>query len=301
MLGTLRHEYVHALTASRVPDAPSWLDEGLAEFWGAAVVDGDRVVIGRPVARHVKELRRRNWLPMSTVLNQQRGSLPSSPGQVPMFYAQSWAMVQYLLLEQDGGKHAAFVPAIDTWSSQFEASLRRYVADGGFREVSVPWQPPAALATMTSAISESRALAERANMLVSGAQLNGALAAARRALAINPGEALALEVVGTYYFLSNEREQARDWLDQALGARVTYRAALYMSLLATSPSERERYLTLAVLSKPDSMVAWQRLGDLLEQDGRLESSRRWCRLLSTPLLARLFLGHTTPFCRDDRQ
>lgn len=290
MLGTLRHEFVHALTASQLPDAPAWLDEGLAEFWGAVLVEGDRVVVGRPVARHLEELRRGKWLPLQTMLNQRRGSLPGAH-RVPLFYAQSWAMVHYLLLGQSADGPAGFVPQAKPVISQLETTLRQYVADGGFREVSRPWQTGASARYTTATISEARAIAERANMLVSGEQPRLALPVARQALALDPRESLAIDVIGSYYFLSNQAEQARDWLQRSLAMNPSsYRAALYLSLLATSPADRERYLTLAVRSKPDSSVAWQRLGVMFEDDGRLETVRRWCQALSVQPLSSWFIG-----------
>jgi hypothetical protein len=289
MLDTLRHEYAHAVIAAQSPEAPAWLDEGLAEFWGAAVVDGDRVVIGRPVAQHIEQLRRRKWLPLKTMLKQRRGSVPSNPETVPLFYAQAWAMVHYLLLGQNAHDDIQFMPSTTALPSQFESAVRQYVADARFREVSRPWQPPASSPRTSSTISEAQALAERANMLVSGEQPHAALQVARQALAINPREPLALEVIGTYHFLSNEPQQARDWLTRALSeGPATYRAALYMSLLSTSPADRERFLTLAVISRPASDVAWQRLGAIYVADGRVDTARRWCREWSTHSLSSLW-------------
>lgn len=299
---TLRHEYAHVLTAAASPDAPAWLDEGLSEFWGSIDIDGDRLVAGRAIARHLQLLRKRKWLPLDAVLNQRRGSLPSSPEQIELFYAQSWAMVHYLLLGNDATGLPRFMPSTTALPAEFDAILRQYVAAGRFREALVPWQPPAATRGRAVTLPEARALAERANLLVSGEQAHTALAVARQALAIDPNEPLALEVTGTYHFLNNQPDQARAWLARAITTGAdSYRAAIYLSLLATSPADREQYLASAVRSKPDSAVAWQRLMALFEDDGRLEVARGWCRLLSEPPISRLSLGQSTPFCPGGRR
>lgn len=300
--GTLRHEYAHVLTAAMSPEAPAWLDEGLAEFWSSVVVDGDRLVAGRPVAKHLELLRKRKWLPLDSVLNQRRGSLPSKPDQVTLFYAQAWAMVHYLLLGPDANGLTTFMPSTSTLPRQFESTIHQYVNTGRFREAVVSWQPPPRSRDSASMIPEARALAERADMLVSGEQPRRGFDVARQALAINPNEPLALEVIGTYHFLNNQPNQARDWLTRALATGTnSYAAALYMSLLSTSPADRERYLTLAVLRKPGSSVAWQRLAAIFEEDGRLEIARRWCREMSGQPLSWLFLRHATPCGLQDRQ
>jgi len=215
---TLRHEYAHVLTAALSPDAPAWLDEGLAEFWSSIVVEGGRLVAGRPVARHLNLLRKRKWLPLQSMLSQRRGSLPSSPDHIELFYAQAWAMVHYLMLGPDANGFPSFIPSTSPLPGQFDSLIRQYVVAGAFREASVPWSPPADSRAIASTLPEARALAERAYLLVSGEQPGSALAVARRALALSPNEPLALEVIGTYHFLNNQPEQAREWLTRALAA-----------------------------------------------------------------------------------
>jgi tetratricopeptide (TPR) repeat protein len=274
---TLRHEYAHVLTAALAPDAPAWLDEGLSEFWGSIAVEGDRVIVGRPIARHLELLRKRKWLPLNAVLKQPRGSLPANADQVALFYAQAWAMVHYLLLGQDTNELTAFMPSTTAPPAQFDATIKQYVESGKFGQASWPWQPPADSRATASTMSESRALAERANLLVWGEQPRNALAVARQSLAIDPKEPLALEVNGTYYFLNNQPAAARESLTRALETGInSYGAAIYMSLLSSSPVDQERYLMAAIQARPASDVAWQRLAAILERDGRLEKARRWC-------------------------
>jgi len=267
---TLRHEYAHVVTAALSPEAPAWLDEGLSEFWGALVVEGDHIVVGRPIARHLEVLRKRKWLPMSAMLQQRRGVLPSNADRVEMFYAQAWAMVHYLLLGQDTNALANYMPSTSTLPANFEAVVRQYVDNGRFRETAMAWQPQAQSPGRASTISEARALAERAHLLVFGEQPRSALAPAQQALALNPTEPLALEVIGTYHFLNNQPALAREWLTRALAAGPpSYGAAIYMSLLSSTSVDRERYLRAAIQARPDSDVAWRRLCEIFKADGRL--------------------------------
>ncbi|MFA5908976.1 MAG: hypothetical protein WC815_09395 [Vicinamibacterales bacterium] len=305
----LLHEYVHLLTAAHVPQAPAWLDEGLSEFWGALVLDGQRIVIGRPPARHLNLLRTRTWLPLDDMRQHQRGKLAADQARASMFYAQSWAIVHYLLLGRGSTSPLTFAPSEQQWTPQLDAAVRVYVTGGQFREVSIQSShdvnvasgflgadssavasakvealAKAASRTQPQPISEARSLAERANMLVFGERPDAALPLVRRALSLDSREPLALEVMGTHYFLRNQPDQARAWLSQALDAdHDRYSSALYLALLSSSPSDRERYLQAAVRAKPDLTVAWQRLWTLYDEDGRGEHARRWCDRLTVLL------------------
>jgi uncharacterized protein HemY len=92
---------------------------------------------------------------------------------------------------------------------------------------------------------------------------------ARQALKADANEPLAFEVIGTYYFRNNNPDQAREWLTRALNTGAeSYSASLYMSLLSTSPADQARFLSSALRARPDSELAWQRLGAI------------WCRSFS---------------------
>lgn len=269
---TLRHEYVHVLAAAVAPDAPAWLDEGLAEFWSAVEIEGDRLIVGRADQNHLEQLHRHKWLPLDAVLKQPRGSLPKDPGNVAMFYAQSWAMVHYLLMTGLPHGPPPFLPPAGALPQGFEERLHEYVMSGLRREVSVPWTPRAPETPTPRAMSEARGVAELANMLVSDRDPEAGLAMARRALTFDAREPLALAVVGMYYFRSNQPDQAREWLTRALDTDAeSYSAALYMSLLSTSTADRTRYLVAALRARPDSELAWELLGSTLCAD----FSRNW--------------------------
>lgn len=294
---TLRHEYMHILTAGQSPDAPAWLEEGLAEFWGAIIVEGDRLIVGRPLPRHLEALRKRKWLPLDAVLKQSRGALPSNPTQVSQFYAQSWAMVHYLLLGQDAGGPLRFMPSTTTLPSQFESVVKQYVAGGHFREVSMPWQAATREPRPVSVLSEASMLAERAHLLQWSEQPKAALPFAKRALTLNPTETLALEVMGVSAFLNNQHAEAREWFGRAIDTgSAGYTTALHMGLLSSATADLEHYLVEALRIRPASEVAWRLLAGVYRRDGRLEFARQWCGTTLRPVFSWLWLGPVVP-CR----
>lgn len=276
---TLTHEYVHLLTAVHLPDAAGWLDEGLAGFWSTTTVRADSLVIGRAPAGHLKLLRSKEWLPVKELLAQKRGSLVQDPGRSAMFYAQSWATVHYLLLNRmDRAGKVQFTPGDPRLTADVQAAVREYVDNGDFREIVIPFRPVGTPPIKTKPTSEAESLAERAAMLVAGQTPDSALPLARRALALDSDQPLALEVLGTHALLRNEFAKARPWLVRSLAVDShNFRAALYLSLLSPDPGEREHYLVAAIRAKPDLEVGWTRLWRLYEEDGRVAELRGVCR------------------------
>jgi len=272
---TLLHEYVHLLTAATQPDAPAWLDEGVSEFWGSLRIDHNQIVIGRPLAAHIRQLRTHPWLPLDDLLSVKRGALPTDRQRALTFYAQSWALVHYLLIGNPSGP-LSLSPGELPPTAVLDTAVRAYAA-APFRQIAVTPPSRPLIAAEARPVTEARSLAERAAMLVFGQRPEAALPLARRALGRAAAEPLALEVIGTYHFLRNEPDAARSWLARSLEANPdSYVSALYLSLLSSSASDRERYLRAAVRSKPDSITAWQRLWTLYVNDGRAAGARRWC-------------------------
>ncbi len=101
------HEYEHYVLHNNTNRLPVWLDEGLAEFFSSfEFSDNDRkAILGSPLARHVYYFRQNSFVPLKTLLAVDRKSPYYNEGRkAGMFYAESWALVHYLMLG-DNGKH----------------------------------------------------------------------------------------------------------------------------------------------------------------------------------------------------
>ncbi len=94
------HEYEHFVLRNNMKKAPLWLNEGLAEYYSTfeASDKDSRVMIGKPIGRHIGLLRDKHLLPLKTLLSVNSKSSEYHEGsKVGMFYAESWALVHYLM------------------------------------------------------------------------------------------------------------------------------------------------------------------------------------------------------------
>jgi tetratricopeptide (TPR) repeat protein len=113
---TLFHEYTHfVLHRSIGGPIPDWVDEGLAEFYGAFEIDDRkrRALIGLITPRY-GVLRDAVLLPVRKMITSEGAAeYMRDENDVQRFYAQSWALVHYLVIGHAGAR---------------EGQLNRYLA-----------------------------------------------------------------------------------------------------------------------------------------------------------------------------
>jgi|CXWL01.1.fsa_nt_gi tetratricopeptide (TPR) repeat protein len=132
------HEYLHSVVDNNFPDLPLWFNEGLAEVYSTFWADGDEVRIGLPIAEHVKRLATHSQLPLEDLFaigpdddDYNEGSRRTT------FYAQSWALVHYLLFDDDHGRPAQTLRYLDALSRGDEPRRAFETAFGAsYREIS---------------------------------------------------------------------------------------------------------------------------------------------------------------------
>src|ERR1700692_4423747 len=86
------HEYVHSLLHTNFRWLPTWLDEGLAEYYGNTRFESKKLYVGAPSLR-VEYLKGRQMIPLETLLTVNPYSYyRGKPEQIDVFYAESWAL-----------------------------------------------------------------------------------------------------------------------------------------------------------------------------------------------------------------
>src|SRR5262249_31101405 len=98
------HEYTHLLVNNTFANAPVWFNEGLAEYYSTfSITDDQEVVLGAPIARHVFQLRENKLLPLKTLFEvDQKSPHYNERNKQTIFYAESWALMHYLIAGKEG-------------------------------------------------------------------------------------------------------------------------------------------------------------------------------------------------------
>jgi len=98
----LYHEYTHALLHLNFSALPLWLDEGLAEFYGNSRLGEKESRVGTIDQTHLYILGQNKLLPIETLLNVEQASpYYNEADRASIFYAESWALVHYLMLDPE--------------------------------------------------------------------------------------------------------------------------------------------------------------------------------------------------------
>jgi hypothetical protein len=100
------HEYTHSLLHINAHWLPLWMDEGIAEFYAYTMFREHDTLVGTPTERY-RTLQWRTFIPVETLISVNHGSpYYHDEDKAPMFYAESWALIHYLLFAPnlDGSK-----------------------------------------------------------------------------------------------------------------------------------------------------------------------------------------------------
>jgi tetratricopeptide (TPR) repeat protein len=162
-LQVIFHEYYHFAIQRNVPDIPRWMNEGLAEFFSTCEIDpvSGQVLIGRPINYHIYQLRQEELLPLDQMLTHS-GAMKllhsKDRRRISLFYAQSWALVHYLMISQDMKRQPqlneyldaikkgmpteqAFQTAFRMTFADMQRELRAYIASSKYYMMRLSQQP----------------------------------------------------------------------------------------------------------------------------------------------------------------
>jgi tetratricopeptide (TPR) repeat protein len=121
------HEYTHLLIGQAGGAVPVWLNEGLAELYSTVEQVGERIIVGKAPPGRGQTLLENPWIPLDALLSTGHDSpLYNEKSRAGMFYAESWALVHMLNLDQEYRLHlGAMLDALKTVDS-VEAFQRAY-------------------------------------------------------------------------------------------------------------------------------------------------------------------------------
>jgi tetratricopeptide (TPR) repeat protein len=232
------HEYTHLLVNNNVEDPPDWFNEGLAEYYSTfSITDDQKVELGRPIASHVFLLRENKLLPLKTLFQvDHKSPYYNERNKQSIFYAQSWALMHYLILGKDGQRlvqmtkflnlmnakvpmEQAFQQAFQTTFEVMEKELREYIKQDRYNFVSGHFERKLELDAemQTMPISEAEAQAYLGDLLLHSnrAESEGYL---QKALALDPGLPMANASMGMLRVREGKTDEARKSLERAASA-----------------------------------------------------------------------------------
>ncbi|HEY8848162.1 MAG TPA: tetratricopeptide repeat protein [Thermoanaerobaculia bacterium] len=226
------HELVHNLIANAGSHPPLWLEEGVAEYFGNADFGKGSIRAGDPIRPHVDALRRGVRLPLINLFAVGRESdIYNLPAGQQLFYAESWAMVDWMI-RTDRGAFDAFFQDVDNGAA-VEAALRNHygksieqVEQTLNRYSSSRPQFAMTIAVPTTDASVTLSPLDRASLLYElGAFLAGIedLSAEaerhfREALVANPAHARSIAALGLLRANDKRYDEATPYFERALAA-----------------------------------------------------------------------------------
>lgn len=232
------HEYTHLLLNNTLRNPPTWFSEGLAQYYSTIrISDGQKFVLGSPIGSHVSLLRENRVLPLRTLFQvDEKSPYYNERDKLSIFYAQSWALVHYLILGNNGQRldqmsrfielvstnvpmEDAFRLAFSVTFDKMESELREYIRRDRYPLISGKFEQKLRSETETqiALLAEAEAQAYLGDLLL---HINHADAESylQRALALDPDLAMAHAPLGMLRVREGKDAEARKSLERAVEA-----------------------------------------------------------------------------------
>ncbi len=259
VFGTVFHEYVHFIlnTNFTSSDIPPWFNEGLAEYYQTfQIVDDQKVKLGLPQSEHLAFLQSNELIPLKTLFGiSSYGLLQMEPRTRNLFYAESWALIHYLIQsgKTDGlgkflsslGKGAdaeiAFRNAFQTDYAEMEKELRKYVRKATYQYNQLTFSQKLIFETnmVVTPMGEGETNAYLGDLLYHTDRAADAEPYLLKALAVLPDSATANMAMGMVRFQENKFDEARAYLEKVVSqeSKNHYAYYRYAYVLARSKAE----------------------------------------------------------------
>lgn len=234
------HEYVHLLVRNNFRRAPLWFNEGLAEYYGTFRIsnNGKTVTVGEPVQQHLRTLSEQELLPLETLFAIDNESPHyKKPEKRGLYYAQSWALVHYLLngrgverrpqvsrylelLRSGASLEDAFRQAFQTDTGTIEREFQQYVRFGLYAPHSTTLGQPLRFDTKveSAALTLAQTQFYLGDLLLHINQPDAAAQYLQQASALDPSLAGPSLSLGILRLRQNRLTEARRHLERAASA-----------------------------------------------------------------------------------
>ncbi|HEV2800479.1 MAG TPA: tetratricopeptide repeat protein [Pyrinomonadaceae bacterium] len=244
------HEYVHLLVKNNVsPNAPAWVNEGLAEFYSNLEVakDGTTADVGKHIDDHILYLREQKLLPLRTLFAVDHSSPHyNEQSKRGVFYAQSWALVHYLMLGQQGkrqpqinrylglvssgmSQQQSFQTAFGADIDALEKELRDYIGRNSYPYIKYPFETKlnTEVTVESTPLTEAQGLTYLGDLALHTRQLELSEAQLQKAVALDPANAMTQASLGMLRMRQRRLDEAKGHLRRAVAADARNHLAHY--------------------------------------------------------------------------
>lgn len=290
---TIYHEYVHLIVNLNFQHFPLWLNEGFATFLGSATVAGKSGRLGQPNESELRILSRTKLLPLDLLFRVGHDSpYYNEAEKTNVFYAQSWALVHYLMtdevrkkkdnqldkyigLVEGGGDPVDSAKVAFGDLNQLKKDLDAYASGTSFTAYAVDLPEPAGAKPYSfRAVPQAEAVATLGEFDISRGQMDPARTKIEEAIRLDPKLAVTQESMGLLLFRENKRDEAQKYFSHAVALDSKNALTYYYDgmLLLTSetieedPDEARDALEKAVALKPELTPAWDALATLYSRE-----------------------------------
>lgn len=249
------HEYVHLMIDNTVGNVPSWFNEGLAEYYSTFAIEEDRKVhLGELIPYHLMSLREEKLLPLRKLFAVDHYSPEyNERDKRGIFYAQSWALVHYLMLANNNERRTqlgtfiqlvgsnvaieeAFKRAFQTDIETMEKELKKYVAGHTFKMQVATFERELEVDKefTVAPLTEADAQAYLGDLLLHLNRLSDADTRLQQALALDAKQPMALASLGILRARQGRFDEARKTLQEAVAGNSSNYLAHYYYAFALS-------------------------------------------------------------------
>lgn len=239
------HEYTHAIMHLNFRGLPLWLDEGFAEFFGSTHFESNYSSFGMVETYLLRELQTEKFIPIETLVTADMSSpLYNKNDHSGMFYAESWAVVHYFMVDKEvreGNVLNKFLGTLQATDDPVEAArqsfgdlkklssrLEGYAHQQSFYFSKMPIEGSTAEKDFAvRPLPPAEAYTQEANFLMRSGHSSEALTDLHEAESADAKVPALHDALGYYHFIRSDYENAAKEYDQAIALNPSDAGAYY--------------------------------------------------------------------------
>ena len=292
--GTAAHEYAHLLLHRAGLHLPPWLGEGLADVFSTVRITRNGARLGGVPFGRLNALRHHDWLPIGSLLSLPADSpLRNTRDGSAIFYAQSWALTEMLVLSPEygprfrdffgkvsrtsGGSAEALASTYGKSPAELLRDLRTWVRRRNTMPAVLEAALPSASPPQFGEASELSVRLMLAGMLLAAEDLDAAESIYRAAFLEAPQDGAVLGGLAAVSLAKGKTDESLPLFRQALSngladASLCYRYAVLLDQSGGGVEERRAALERAIELRPHFDDARYALALLEKNLGNNESA-----------------------------